>query len=116
MANEPLTEDYLGILTQWVFFFGIIGIWLTPAFLFKDVAKRHNKSVWLFFIIGLAVGFVCFQISVFVMYVTKDLFQGEVDSHGPIANYIYPAMLLIIALLLIWGAVTILRTILERTS
>jgi hypothetical protein len=113
MANEPITEDYLGVLIQWAFLFGIIAVWLVPAFLFKDLAKRYNKSAWLFFFVGLAVGFVCFQISALVIKVASDLLQAETTSKDS-GSFILSSMIFVIALLLIWGSVVVLKQILRR--
>jgi Na+/proline symporter len=51
-------EQYLAVLLQWLIFFGLLSVWILPAFLFRNFAKRNNRKGWVYFIIGLAVGFV----------------------------------------------------------
>lgn len=52
-----MEPDYLAVLYQWLFFFAIVGILLYPAFSLRRIAKQNGKKGWLFFLVGLAIGF-----------------------------------------------------------
>jgi hypothetical protein len=58
-----MANIYVQVLIQWLFFFGIIGIIILPALLFRVTALRNNKKGWLFFIAGLALGFAALSLS-----------------------------------------------------
>jgi len=48
--------DWIGMLLNWVFFFGLVTVIIFPAMKFQNLAKRHGQKGWLFFIAGFGVG------------------------------------------------------------
>lgn len=69
MENENLPAlSWMSVMLQWAFFFAIVGSLLLPAFRLSNLAKRHNKKGWIFFIIGLLVGIVGFNLGQLVVF------------------------------------------------
>jgi hypothetical protein len=111
MENQIILEDdYLGVLIQWLFFFGIFTVWLLPAFLFRSLSRRYNKKGWLYFIIGLGVGIASFYLAVLLMLGVKTLFSSEV-----IHNYL-SVVLFIVAFSFVWLAFRFLKNTLLKNG
>jgi len=110
MENEPLTEDWLGVFIQWSFFFYIVAILLLPGFLFMRVAKRHNRSGWVYFPLGLAVGFGSFRLSSLLLSIVRDSVQSEIIKKS------LSWIVFLLALLFILISVRILKYIFSRNS
>lgn len=62
--TDPIViePDYWGVLVQWGVLFGLLMVVILPAFLYKKLARTFNKNAWLYFLLGLLVGFVALGI------------------------------------------------------
>jgi len=68
MAPTAHTINWIEVTIQWIFFFALLSIFLYPAFTFKNLAKLHNRKGWVYFIVGLAVGIVGFNLGHVVVF------------------------------------------------
>jgi hypothetical protein len=69
MENENLPSiDWIEILKQWAFFFALMTAFFFPAFKFRNLAREHNKTGWVYFIVGLAVGIFGFNLGHLVLF------------------------------------------------
>lgn len=89
MENETVSIDWGSVLTQWVFFFGLLTLFFYPAFKFKKLAKDYNKKSWLYFFIGLAVGIVGLNLGQLVVFPLKNYVVPE-----KYAMYLIPVLFL----------------------
>lgn len=51
------SPSYYAVALQWMFFFGLVFMILLPALFLRQVAKRKNKSGWLYFVAGIFLAF-----------------------------------------------------------
>jgi hypothetical protein len=107
LMNQPtiIEDDYLGALLQWVVFFGFVSILILPALLYKKVAKKFNKKGWLYFIIGLVVGFIGLSVVQLYARVVKQLaspdnFQAD--------RYYWLVSMYVVGYLYVWLAYKVL--------
>lgn len=50
-------NPYYAVAIQWMFFFGLVLLILLPGLFLRQVAKRMNKSGWLYFGAGIGLSF-----------------------------------------------------------
>lgn len=103
-----VSPDYFMLLLQWLFLFALIAMFLVPAYLFRNLARKYNKKGWVYFIYGLVVGVVAFNIFQLVGLVIKQFYTFENGSYTAVG------VMYLAAVLLIWGAYKVLQTILIR--
>jgi hypothetical protein len=60
-GNAPAI-DWPNILLQWGFLFAVLTVFLIPAFKFKNLAREYDRAGWVYFFLGLIVGFVGFNL------------------------------------------------------
>jgi uncharacterized membrane protein len=58
-----METQYTQIFMQWAFLFALIALMVVPAIKFRKIALRNDKKGWLYFLIGLLVGFLAIQCS-----------------------------------------------------
>lgn len=58
-----MKPDYVAVLYQWLFLFALLGIFLFPAFRLKRIAKASGRKGWLYFLLGLGVGFLAMVVN-----------------------------------------------------
>lgn len=63
-------------LIQWLFFLVLLFVIFLPAFKFRILAKKFSRNGWVYFIIGLAVGILGFNLGHIVVF--------------PLGNYVVP--------------------------
>lgn len=68
MENDALSITWLDVLIQWAFLFAVLTVFFFPAFRFRILAKEYNKKGWVYFIVGLAVGIVGFNLGHLVVF------------------------------------------------
>lgn len=78
MEQNTINPDYYGVFIQWAFFFGLIGTWLVPAILFSDLARKHNKKGWVYFLLGLGVGMASMSFTGYLMQLVSGI--GMIDT------------------------------------
>lgn len=86
---DHASPDWSAVLIQWSFLLALIGTWFIPAFLFRNLARRHGKKAWPFFLIGLGFGAM-------VMFFTGYIMQGVQTIVGPNAALPYLVLLFVI--------------------
>jgi hypothetical protein len=69
MENANISSTtWLDVLVQWAFFFALLTVFLFPAFKFRNLAREYNKRGWVYFIVGLTVGIVGFNLGHLVVF------------------------------------------------
>jgi hypothetical protein len=72
--------DYVGVLIQWLIFFGFLSIFLFPALMFRNIANRNGAKGWLYFIFGMGVGMLALQAGRLMIYILGsfiELHEGQ---------------------------------------
>jgi hypothetical protein len=70
----------IGMLIQWLSFFGIASIFLLPAFLLWNIAKRNNERGWVYFLLGMALGVLALQAGRLMIYVCVTFVKSQKDQ------------------------------------
>lgn len=83
------SPDWSAVSLQWIFLFALIGTWFIPAFLFRNLARRHDRKAWPFFLIGVGFGAM-------VMFFTGYIMQGVQTIVGPRVALPYLILLFLI--------------------
>ena len=102
--------DYSAVAVQWLFFFGLLTMWLLPGFLFKKLALKYNRIGWVYFLIGIVVGINLSQLSIRIVH---GLWSAVFSQEEGV--YFLPLYFLI-ALVFIWLAYKILEKLFSRFS
>lgn len=111
MENEAITSvDYGSAAIQLIFFFGLMSIIVLPAFLFRNLADKYNKSRWGYFAVGLLVGIVILNLSRLIM-----LGFTYIIPTGVLGDYV-SIILYISGFLLVWLSVRLLKYILPLSG
>ena len=66
---------------QWLFALGVVTVFLIPAFLLRNFANRNNKEGWVYFLVGLFIGFLGFELGKLVAHVLKPMIERESERY-----------------------------------
>lgn len=78
MEHENLDSfKIINILMQWLFFFGMLTVIFLPALLFRNLAVMYNKKGWVYFIVGIGVGIISFNLGHLVIAIFKYVINLE---------------------------------------
>jgi hypothetical protein len=61
------------MLIQWLFLFGWLSILLFPALRFRRIAMENGRKGWVFFIVGVVIGYLILQVATLPMICLKPL-------------------------------------------
>ena len=110
MEQTIPAPGYLGVAIQWTLFLALVCTWLIPAFLFSNLARKHNKKPWPFFLGGVALGALSMLLTGFMMRPLHAV--AGTDE-------VYPYLMVMFLLLpvLVWiGALKILKRSFARSA
>jgi hypothetical protein len=98
MENEISKPfDWIAILINLVFFFGIVIVTILPAIKFRSLAKRNREKGWLFFVVGLGVGLLGLALGrVFISWVNPSEFRGFYSSFSAGLFFVPPIVIYLI--------------------
>lgn len=55
MNHYVIEEDWIGVILQWLFLFGLLSIPFFSGWLFGRLAKKNQRERWIFWIVGTAI-------------------------------------------------------------
>ena len=115
METKPIIiePDYWGVLVQWLVFFGFFAILILPAFLYKNLAKKFNKKVWLYFILGLIVGVIGLMVVHLFARCVQYFNPGDLSES---ARYFWLALMYFVGYLFVWFAYRMLLAFLSNRN
>jgi hypothetical protein len=97
-----MKEDYLGVLIVWLYLFAILSIFLSPAVLYRNLARKHNKQGWVYFAIGIGVGSIGLELGKLAANALKPLVeQKENVSYLSIVIFLIAYSIIAIGFLLL---------------
>jgi hypothetical protein len=97
------TPSYYAIAIQWMFFFGLVLLFVLPALFLRQVAKKKSKNGWLYFAAGICV-------ALFGMVLARLITEGlkllnESGQNAPYLGIVYFAL----SILFIYSGYAVLR-------
>jgi hypothetical protein len=97
-----MKPDYLQVLYIWLLFFAVIGMIAFPAFRLKRIAKNNGKKGWVFFLVGMSVGFGAILVNRLIAYLIN-----EIGIANDLRSYLWIPYL-IVGYGLVFSGITIL--------
>ncbi|MGC3944682.1 MAG: hypothetical protein QM762_09195 [Chryseolinea sp.] len=104
---KVLTEDWTGVLIQWALFFGLMSIIFFPAFKFRNLARAYNQKGWVYFIVGLGIGFAALNLGHLLIIPLKGFVVKEYQPY-------FISLLFITGFVVYWFSYKYLRRYFER--
>jgi len=81
-------ENESSVFIQWLFAFGMATVFVIPAFLLRNFARRNNREGWVYFLVGLFIGFVGLELGKFAVLTLKPMLQRESERYLGIVLFV----------------------------
>lgn len=88
------SPDWASILLQWVFFFALMTALFFPAFKFRNLAQEYSKKGWVYFIVGLTVGIVGFNLGHLVVFPLRQVVSQKYFVYLTLVLFLFRVHLL----------------------
>jgi Kef-type K+ transport system membrane component KefB len=103
MKPEYMDTSYYAVTIQWMLFLGLVLLIMLPALFLRLLAKRKNKSGWLYFAAGICVAIFGMVLARLAVECLKLL--NESEQNAPYLGIVYFAL----SILFIYTGYAVLR-------
>lgn len=73
-------NSFYSVTVQWMFFFGLVLLILLPGLFLRQVAKKKNKSGWLYFAVGICLSFFGMSLARLAVEGLKRLHESQENA------------------------------------
>lgn len=94
-------EHDSSVLMQWLFAIGVATVFVIPAFLLRNFARRNNREGWVYFLVGLFIGFLGLELGKLAVHVLKPIIQKESVPYLGIVMFVVAYLFTYLALRLV---------------